>query len=51
MDNTGNNDMALVLLNRWIIEDSCDGFDPEMCQIHYFAHIINLVVKELIFGK
>jgi hypothetical protein len=51
MDNAGNNDTALVSLNRRIIEDGGNGFDPDMCRIRCFAHTINLVVKELMFGK
>ena len=51
MDNASNNDTALVSLNKRIIEDGGDGFDSEMHQIRCFAHTINLVVKELMFGK
>ena len=51
MDNAGNNDTALVSLNRRIMEDGGEGFDLEARQLRCFAHTINLVVKELMFGK
>ena len=51
MDNATNNDTALVSLNERIIEDGGEGFDPETRRLRCFAHTINLVVKELMFGK
>ena len=50
MDNASNNDTALKELNSFIIEDGGVGFDPVERRIRCFGHIMNLAVKDLLYG-
>ena len=46
MDNAGDNDKCLKALQH-----SFSSINLETDRIHYIGHIINLVVKALLFGK
>jgi hypothetical protein len=50
MDNASNNDTALEELNSLIIQDEGVGFDPVERRLQYFGHIMNLAVKDLLYG-
>ena len=50
MDNAGNNDTALEELNSLIIQDGGIGFDPIERRLRCFGHIMNLAVKDLLYG-
>ncbi|OWT42267.1 restless-like transposase [Pochonia chlamydosporia 170] len=45
LDNAGNNDTAMEIIGRNL------GFDPIQRRIRCTGHILNLVVKALLFGK
>ena len=51
MDNTTNNDTALESLNKRICADGGIGFDPVERRLWCFGHIMNLAVKDLLFGR
>ena len=50
MDNASNNDTALKELSSLIIQDGGTGFDPVERRLRCFGHIINLAVKDLLYG-
>jgi hypothetical protein len=45
LDNAGNNDTAMEIIGREL------GFNHEHRRVRCIGHIINLVVKDLLFGK
>jgi hypothetical protein len=51
MDNADSNDKALEVLNELIQKEGGIGFDVKERRIHCLGHIINLVVKHLLFGQ
>ena len=50
MDNATNNDTALKELNGRIQSDGGDGFNPIERRLRCFGHIMNLAVKDLLYG-
>src|SRR5437762_10271873 len=50
MDNATNNDKALKSLNSQIQTDGGVGFDPIETRLRCFGHIMNLAVKDLLYG-
>ena len=50
MGNAKNNDMSLEELNKRIQEDGGFGFDPLERRLRCFGHIMNLAVKDLLYG-
>ena len=50
MDNATNNNRALKELNSLIQNDRGIGFDPVETRLRCFGHIMNLVVKDLLYG-
>jgi hypothetical protein len=51
MDGAGNNNTAIVHLNRRIRRDGGIGFNPVERRLRCFGHIQNRVVRKLLFGK
>ena len=49
MDNVSNNNTALTELNLLIQNDGGIGFDPVEKRLRCFGHIMNLVVKDLLY--
>jgi hypothetical protein len=50
MDNAPNNDTALESLNLQIQADGGVGFDPIKTRLRCFGHIMNLAMKDLLYG-
>jgi hypothetical protein len=50
MDNASNNNSALKELNLLIQNDGGIGFDPVERRLRCFGHIMNLVIKDLLYG-
>jgi hypothetical protein len=50
MDNATNNDRSLEELNKRIQENRGFGFDPIERRLRCFGHIMNLAVKDLLYG-
>jgi len=50
MDNATNNDKALKSLNSQIQTNGGVGFDPIETRLRCFGHIMNLAVKDLLYG-
>ena len=50
-DNVDSNDKALEVLNQIIRENGGQGFDVKERRLRCLDHIINLVVKDLLFGQ
>ena len=49
-DNASNNDTTIQSINRRLQEDGFDGFEWEERRLRCWGHIMNLVVKALLFG-
>jgi len=50
MDNAANNNTALEELDSLIHQNEGTGFDPIEKQLRCFDHILNLAVKDLLYG-
>ena len=49
-DNASNNNTTVRSLDKRVREDGGIGFDPEERRLRCFGHVMNIVVKGLLFG-
>ena len=51
VDNASNNDTALVEVARGLRDAGYASFNPIQARLHCFGHVLNLVVKAILWGK